>query len=109
MNYGARAKNIITDRDIKQKTVAAALGITEGKISCYLNGKNEMPTHVVAGIARYLNVSTDYLLGLTDQPERPMELSEGERKLIAAFRTLSADQREIILENIRLMQRQNQR
>ena len=109
MNYGARAKELITDRDVRQKTVAAALGITEGKISCYLNGKNEMPTRIVVGMAQYFDVSTDYLLGLTDQPERPMTLSAGERELIAAFRTLSADQREIIRESLRLMQRQNQR
>lgn len=109
MNPATRAKVLVTDGDIKQKTLAAALSITEGQMSNYLNEKNEMPTRVMADIARYFHVTTDYLLGLTDDPRPPMFLSDTERGLIDRFRTLSRDQKELLLSTAALMQKQNQR
>ena len=109
MGPGARAKILVTDGDVKQKRLAVAIGISEAKLSHYLNERYEMPTHVVVSIAEYFHVSTDYLLGLTDIPKVPMQLSETERKLVEYFRTLSREQKELLLQNARFMQEQNQR
>ena len=109
MGFGARAKMLVTDRDVKQKTLAAAVGISEGKMSNYLNEKNEMPTRVAVGIAEFFHVSTDYLLGLTDDPQPPMSLSPEERALVAGYRALSRDQRELVLHGVSLMGEQNRR
>ena len=49
----------------------------------------------------------DYLVGLTDLPRPPMELSEGEQDMVRRFRTLSREQRELIVKNIAIMQEQN--
>ena len=109
MGVGARVKTFVTDRDIKQKKIAAEIGISDAKLSHYLTERYEMPTHVLAAISQYLNVSSDYFLGLTDDPHRPMSLSESERQLILSLRTLSKDQKELVAQSVLLMQKQNQR
>ena len=109
MGPGARAKILVTDGDVKQKKLADLIGISESKLSHYLNERYEMPTHVVVSIAEYFHVSTDYLLGVTDIPEAQMPISQSERQLIENFRTLNREQRELIVKNILIMQEQNQR
>ena len=37
----------------------------------YESGERETPAWVIVKLAEYYCVSTDYLLGLTDYPERP--------------------------------------
>ncbi|MDE6387257.1 MAG: helix-turn-helix domain-containing protein [Lachnospiraceae bacterium] len=51
------------DRKIKQKTVASYLGVSQQTYSNYENGRRDIPTWVVAALAKYYQVSTDYLLG----------------------------------------------
>ncbi len=109
MGPGARAKILVTDGDVKQKKLAAVIGISEAKLSHYLNERYEMPAHVVAAISKYFHVSTDYLLGLTDIPELPMPLSQPERHIVESFRTLNREQRELIVKTIAVMQEQNRR
>ena len=109
MHYGARIKEYLTDHDIKQKKLAEQLGISPAMLSHYLTGRNEMPIDTLIKLSEMFQLSLEYLVGISDQPEQPMTLSAGERELITAFRTLSPDQREIIQENLRLMQKQNRR
>lgn len=51
------------DSDIKQKTVAKYLGISQQTYSNYENGHREIPIWVVLKLAKFYKVSTDYLLG----------------------------------------------
>lgn len=56
-------KDLREDNDIKQKTVAEYLGVSQQTYSNYENGHREIPIWVVLKLSRYYNVSTDYLLG----------------------------------------------
>ena len=109
MGYGTRAKEWITDHDVTQKKLAETFQITEAMLSNYLTGRNEMPVEVLVKLARYFQISVDYLVGLRDDPQPPMVLREGVQKLVEDFRSLSRDQKELILKTIRFMQEQNQR
>lgn len=51
------------DRDLKQKEVASYLNVSQQTYSNYESGRREVPTWVVAALAKYYKVSTDYLLG----------------------------------------------
>ena len=51
MGFGARAKMLVTDRDVTQKKLAKHIGITPAKMSNYLTEKNEMACRVIVGIA----------------------------------------------------------
>ena len=104
-----RIKDLVEDTDTKQKTLAAEFGITESTMSGYMRGKVRLPAWLVQRSAEHFHVTTDYLYGLTDDPQPPMSLSAEERALVAGFRSLSRDQRELVAQSIRLMQEQNQR
>ena len=64
---------------------------------------------VLVQIAEYFSVTTDYLLGRTGDPSMPFPVSAGERAMLADFRLLDRDQKELIVQNIRLMRSQNER
>lgn len=55
-------RDLREDHDIKQETVAKYLGITQQTYSNYENGYREIPISVVTELAKYYQVSTDYLL-----------------------------------------------
>ncbi len=46
------------------------LGMSQTGYSKYETGENDIPTSVLIKLARYYNVSIDYLLGETDCRER---------------------------------------
>ena len=78
-------------------------------MSGYLTGKVRLPAWLVQACAEYFQVSTDYLYGLTDDPQRPLDLSPAERDLVLNFRTLTRDQRELIVRNVAIMKEQNEK
>jgi transcriptional regulator with XRE-family HTH domain len=60
---------ILEEKNIKQKELAAEIGVTEVTISRYLNGNRKPHSDIIIKMAEYLGVSTDYLLGMTDSPQ----------------------------------------
>lgn len=56
-------RDLREDNDIKQKTIAEYLGVSQQTYSNYENGHREIPIWVVTKLAQYYKVSTDYLLG----------------------------------------------
>ena len=65
--YYRRLKDLREDRDLVQKEVASILGIDQRVYSNYELGKREIPVRYVIKLAKYYNVSTDYILGLSDK------------------------------------------
>ena len=57
------------DCDLKQSDIATLLKCTQSCYSLYENGQRDIPTDVLIKLANYYNVSIDYLLGRTDNPE----------------------------------------
>ena len=65
-----RLKDTREDADKKQEDIALILNITRQQYQLYESGKREMPMHHFVTLARYYNVSLDYLAGLVDMPRR---------------------------------------
>ena len=65
-----RLKDLREDSDKKQEDIALVLNITRQQYQLYESGKREMPMHHFIALARYYNVSLDYLVGLADLPKR---------------------------------------
>lgn len=63
-----RLKDLREDLDIKQKDIAKFLHIKQNTYSQYENGQRQLPIDVLIKLAKYYNVSTDYILGLTNNP-----------------------------------------
>ncbi len=55
-------RDLREDHDIKQETLANYLGVSQQTYSNYENGHREIPISVVTALAKYYQVSTDYLL-----------------------------------------------
>lgn len=53
--------------DFKQKEIAEILCIDQRVYSNYETGKREIPTRLLVLLAQQYRVSTDYILGLTDE------------------------------------------
>ena len=70
MHVYQRLKDIREDADKKQEDIARILGITRQQYQLYESGKREMPMHHFLVLARYYNVSLDYLSGLIDTPRK---------------------------------------
>lgn len=66
--YYERLRDLREDRDMKQKEIADILGTTQQVYSRYENGLNELPIHHLVVLSKFYKVSTDYILGLTDEP-----------------------------------------
>jgi len=61
-----RLKDTRKDSDKKQEDIALVLNITRQQYQLYESGKREMPMHHFVTLAKYYNVSLDYLAGLID-------------------------------------------
>ena len=65
-----RLRDLREDSDKKQEDIALLLGITRQQYQLYESGKRELPMHHFITLARYYNVSLDYLAGLIDTPRK---------------------------------------
>ena len=83
--YYPRLKDLREDRDLVQKQIASFLGIDQRVYSIYETGKREIPTRFVIALAKYYNTSTDYILGLTNNPA-PYTLSIDNKNVSKLFR-----------------------
>lgn len=73
------------ERNLSQVEVARALGITRSAFSMYELRQREPDMETVRKLANYFNVTTDYLLGRTDDPRGGADevISEEWRRVIA--------------------------
>ena len=55
------------DHDMTQQQVAEYLGMKQPQYFRYENGTRDIPSDVLIALAKLYHVSTDYILGLTDE------------------------------------------
>ena len=70
MYYNERIEYIRESKNITQKEIAEYLGIKQQQYARYEKGVNLMPVTYLPKICEYLEVSSDYILGLTDKMEK---------------------------------------
>lgn len=68
--FSKRLKEVRVTKNITQRTVAQFLGIKETSYQHYEYGKREPNYDTLIKLAMYFEVSTDYLLGITDRMEK---------------------------------------
>ena len=66
-----RIKDLREDQDKTQQEIADMLNMHRSVYRRYESGERETPAWVVVKLADYYQVSTDYLLGRTDDPTPP--------------------------------------
>ena len=61
-----RLRDLREDADKTQSEIAEYLGMRYQQYARYENGEREIPLHHFIALARYYNVSLDYLAGLSN-------------------------------------------
>lgn len=74
MLFNERLKEIRIKKNLTQEEFAKLLNISPSSISLYETGNREPSLSTLVNIAKILDVSTDYLLGLSDS-EKPIKVS----------------------------------
>ena len=64
-----RIKDLREDRDLTQREIAELLHIKQNTYSQYENGQRQIPITLLISLAKFYNTSTDYILGLTNNPK----------------------------------------
>lgn len=67
MDYITRIRNLREDADKTQQEIADYLGTSQTMYARYERGANEMPIRHLIKLAKYYQVSLDYLCGLSDE------------------------------------------
>ena len=118
MSLGYRLKKEREKRNWSQKFVAEKIGITNTVLSNYERDYRDPDTETLKKLADLYGVSTDYLLGLTDNPQpkksvivagQEIELTQEELKLFEElkkhpilFHDLASDPEKKVKELIKL-------
>lgn len=67
--YFRRLRDLREDHDLKQIEIAQMLNIQQTVYSRYERGVQNIPLEYLLFLADYYKVSTDYILGRTDNPK----------------------------------------
>ena len=65
--YQKIIRDLREDHDMTQEQVAHILGTSQTMYARYERAASEMPIRHLINLAKLYNVSTDYILGLTDE------------------------------------------
>lgn len=97
--FSTLLKSFMEEHGISQKWLAEAANTTEATISRYINGIHQPNISLVMSIAKALNVSVDYLLGITAIPSRNLDKTP-ELKLLIRCYSKASDRDKRLLWNI---------
>ena len=70
MYFYQRLRDLREDNDMTQEEVAKMLGTAREQYNKYELGKQEIPFHHVIKLAKFYNVSLDYISGIKETPEK---------------------------------------
>lgn len=88
--FANRLQDSINMRGVTQSWLAEKANTTEATISRYANARRELSSFdTIAAIAKSLNVSSDYLLGLSNVPDAQVSLPPEQVILLKCFAKIS--------------------
>lgn len=70
IQFGKRLYELRTSRSLNQKQLGEIVGLSHKAISTMESGTRYTTLEKLVQLADYFDVSTDYLLGLSDDPAR---------------------------------------
>lgn len=105
MSFGENLRTLLEERDVTQKELAIQLNIAPSTLGNYVQNTREPDFATVKLIAKYFQVSIDYLLDY--QFEKKVTVKEFE--LIRIFRSMTPEQQDIFVEQGKAIARMNQK
>lgn len=107
VTLGQRIRERRKSLHISQQELAARLHTDQKQISKYENDRNDPSASVIAQLAKELNTSSDWLLGLTSISERPLrgegDLDNLETEVVELLRVKPPEQKQKIVNAIKAL------
>lgn len=105
MAYYSRIRDLREDSDKTQSELAKYLGTTTQYYGLYEKGANEISFERAIALARYYNVSLDYIAGLTNDKKGLSygTLTEKQREIIAFFEGLTDEEKSKFSELLKII------
>ena len=72
-------------RHLTQQDAARDLNLTRSAVSAYENGRRTPSLDILLLLAKYYRTTTDYILGITDDPEQPPALDDRSREILSCY------------------------
>lgn len=103
-----RFRELLAESGKMQKDICDDLGISKQKLSKWKTGYSEPNFDDIIMLAKYFDVSTDYLLGLSDDLDAPLssaalDLPADERELLNLYRQLNYEGRQRLIARAEVM------
>lgn len=108
--FSKRLKELRCERNISQKALADALDYTQSNVSEWEKGTVEPRLSAIKSVAMFFNVSSDFLLGFTDDENYLQEIPQdslfgNEKTLLHTYRALSDEEKATILKLTALLKK----
>ena len=105
--FSERLAQTRNHRGIKQQTIASELRVSRPAYSQWETGRNEPPLSTIVRLCHILDVSADYLLGLSDTLGRPKTNTLPVPKPADPFSDLTPEQRTVMETTLNAFRQQN--
>lgn len=107
ISVGRRIAGRRTALSISQEELAARIGSSQKQISRYETDSNLPSAETIVAISEALDTTTDFLLGRTDDPARPLRSASDpdteELQLLEIYRQKTPEKRRQIVEVARVL------
>lgn len=101
MKFSNRLENLLEERNLTQKFLSKELNIATSTLNGYLRQNREPDFDTLINLAKYFNVSIDYLLGVTNI-RNPYTLNgcydDKEEDLLETYRSLGPLEQNYLLK-----------
>lgn len=98
---GTRIKDLRKKHKITQMELSEYLNISQSTLALYESKKRAVSVDIIIKLSQFFNVTTDYLLGISDDPKSEAvhgeQLTDDEKKLIDTYRSLNSDGKQIMI------------
>lgn len=101
MSLGTRLKELVAEKHMKQKEVAADIPLAPSTFNSYVRDYRKPDIDTLMRLSSYFNVTTDYLLDC----ETEIPCDHQEKELVQVFRALNKNNKTLALELIKVIRR----
>lgn len=112
MSYYQRIRDLREDKDLNQAEVAQDLNMHKTTYCRYEQGISTPPLDIAVMIAKYYNVSIDYIAGITNDKGGKHQVSREEAEILSKYNDLSERRKGRIIQLLEMLteeQRQEQK
>lgn len=101
IKFSERLKELRTERGLTQENLSKALNYTQSNICEWERGTVEPKLSAIISMAKYFQVSVDFLLGISDEFETPlsasMEILRDDNEVLELFHEMSVGQKKMLI------------